>query len=241
MTEFNLATIGIAHTPFQEKFAIPRQANLLAIPAKIELLPPYNTLEAVAGLEQVSHIWLSFIFDQHLAEPDAKPRLSVRPPRLGGNKKLGVFATRSSFRPNALGQSLLRLCAIEQDQQRLFLHVEGIDVLDQTAVVDIKPYVPYADCVDAHNGIAPDPPTAILAVRWSHQALAQLQQLKGDECARIQEYITGLIALDPRPAYKQQQTTGDYAMAHFDVDVHWQMYAANHAQVTNIYDTKNKE
>ena len=240
MTDFSLSTIAIAHTPFQEKFAIPRQANLLAIPAKIEILPPYNSLEAVAGLEQVSHIWLSFIFDQHISTPQQKPRLSVRPPRLGGNKKLGVFATRSSFRPNALGQSLLRLCAIEHDQQRLFLHVEGIDVLDQTAVVDIKPYVPYADCVEARNAIAPQAPKPSLKVTWAAEAQAQLQQLKAGEWALIQDYITGLIALDPRPAYKQKQCDGDYAMAHFDVDVHWRMNAADQAEVIGVFNAKQQ-
>ena len=102
--------IAIAHTPFDEKFAIPRQSNLVPVPAQIELLKPYDRVEAVAGLEQVSHIWVSFLFDQHIDDVDTQqPRLAIRPPRLGGNKKIGVFASRSSYRPNAMGQSLVAL------------------------------------------------------------------------------------------------------------------------------------
>ena len=232
-----LQIIAVAHTPFAEKFAIPRQANLIPVPAQIELLKPFNRPEAVAGLEQVSHIWLTFIFDQHLADADKAPRLSIRPPRLGGNKKIGVFASRSSFRPNALGQSLVKLDSVQCSDKGVILHVTGIDLLDQTSIVDIKPYLPYADSVsDACNGIAPAAPEPKVDVSWQAQALEQLAVLKPADMslATVKALIVAMIALDPRPAYKQSQDSGNFAMAVFGLDVQWQMQASNIAQIHNI-------
>ena len=118
---------------------------------EIQLLPPFNDPLAFDGLEQVSHVWLIFLFHQAMAAPGSVPRMRVRPPRLGGNSKLGVFATRSSHRPNAIGQSLVKIEHIQTDT----LLVSGVDLLDQTPIIDIKPYVPYADSIDtAWNHIA---------------------------------------------------------------------------------------
>lgn len=232
LPSFTLQTIAIAHTPFTQKFAIPRQAGLVDLPSKIELLAPYNHLEAVNGLEQISHLWLSFIFHQHA---DKAAALQVRPPRLGGNKKIGVFATRSSFRPNCLGQSLVKLLSIEQSQQGLFLHVNGLDVLNGTPIVDIKPYLPYADCLpDAVNAIAPQAPTPRLMVQWQAPALAQLVSAFSDDTFLWQQRIEQLIALDPRPAYKQQQAQGNYVMRLYQWDIHWQMCSAENAEITQI-------
>ena len=219
--------VAIAHTPFNEKFAIPRQANLVAVPARIELLKPFNKPEAVAGLERVSHIWLTFVFDQHLHDQNVEtPRLSIRPPRLGGNKKLGVFASRSSFRPNALGQSVVKLERVECENGQVILHVTGIDLLDQTAIIDIKPYVPYADAIDgAVNHIADAAPKAIVKVTWQADALACIN----DELQKT--HIEQLISFDPRPAYKQQQSSGNYAMAVFNMDVHWLMTSPTAAEI----------
>lgn len=218
----SLTPVAIAHTPFRQKFAIPRQAGLLDVPAVIELLPPYNDPVAVSGLEQVSHIWLLFLFHQHLDRPAA---LQVRPPRLGGNKKLGVFASRSSFRPNHIGQSVVALERIEQQGQQLLLHVRGIDLLDGTPVLDIKPYLPYADSLpQASNGIAGTAPALdSLSVSWQTQAQRQLQQLAGDQAGRLQHWINGLIGLDPRPAYRHTEAQGDYTMQLSGLDIHWQV------------------
>ncbi len=125
----------------------------------LELLPPFDDGAAVAGLEQVSHIWLLFLFHQALED---SPRLKVRPPRLGGNRALGVFATRATHRPNGIGQSVVKLERVEAGR----LHLSGIDLLDGTPVLDIKPYVPYAHMVpEARNAIADAAPPAI-AVDW---------------------------------------------------------------------------
>lgn len=166
----SVSPIGYIRSCFMEKFAIPRQP-LLAPAARgtLELLPPFDQAEALEGLEQVSHVWLLFLFHQALED---KPRLKVRPPRLGGNRSLGVFATRATHRPNGIGQSVVRLEGFEAGR----LWLSGIDLLDGTPVLDIKPYAPYADAVaDARNGIADAPPPGI-AVEWSEQARRQAHE-----------------------------------------------------------------
>ena len=162
-----VSPIGYIRSCFKEKFAIPRQPQLApAARGVLELLPPFDGGEAVEGLEQVSHVWLLFLFHQALED---KPRLKVRPPRLGGNRSLGVFATRATHRPNGIGQSVVRLEKVEPGR----LWLSGIDLLDGSPVLDIKPYVPYADAVaDARNAIAEAPPAPI-PVQWSDTALAQ--------------------------------------------------------------------
>jgi tRNA-Thr(GGU) m(6)t(6)A37 methyltransferase TsaA len=147
--QHSVAPIGYLHSCFQEKFAIPRQPQLApAARGVLELIAPFNTGEAVAGLEQVSHVWLIFLFHQALED---KPRLKVRPPRLGGNQSMGVFATRATHRLNGIGQSVVKLDKVEAGR----LWLSGIDLLDGTPILDIKPYVPYADSVPlACNAIA---------------------------------------------------------------------------------------
>lgn len=134
--QHTVTPVGIVHSCFKEKFAIPRQPQLApAARGVLELLPPFDQGDAVEGLEQVSHVWLLFLFHQALED---KPRLKVRPPRLGGNKSMGVFATRATHRPNGIGQSVVRLEGVEPGR----LLLSGIDLLDGTPVIDIKPYVP---------------------------------------------------------------------------------------------------
>lgn len=233
-SSFNVEPLAIAHTPFQQKFAIPRQAGLLDIPAQIELLPPYNQAIAVKGLELVSHIWLTFIFHQHL---NHKPQLQVRPPRLGGNEKMGVFATRSSFRPNAIGQSVVKLEHIEQQGDKLILHVRGLDVLDGTPIIDIKPYLPYADIIaQAHNLLASEKPEKTVRVIWLDSATHQLQQLITEKAEDYKRWISDLIAYDPRPAYKNNKH-GDkesYAMCFYQLDIHWTVANPKEAHITSV-------
>lgn len=236
---FSISPVAMARTPFKQKFAIPRQAGLVDIPAVIELLPPFNQALAVEGLEDVSHIWLTFLFHRHLEQ---EANLQVRPPRLGGNQKIGVFATRSSFRPNGLGQSLVKLECIEVTQNGVFLHVTGLDLLDGTPIVDIKPYLPYADIkTDAVNGIASDKPEMRLDVQWSSQALQQLQAIKDPDPQQFKLWIDQLIAFDPRPAYKHNEAGGHYAMQLFAWDIHWQMQTAQLAIVNHIEPLGERE
>ena len=151
--QFNFNQIGVVHSCFKEKFGIPRQPGLATESrAVIEILHPYNREEAFRDIEQFSHLWICFIFHACLRD---KWKATVRPPRLGGNKRVGVFSTRSNYRPNPLGLSVVRLHAMRWERKKLLLDVHGGDFLDGTPVVDIKPYLVYADAInDAQSGFA---------------------------------------------------------------------------------------
>lgn len=211
----SVAPVGILRSCFKEKFAIPRQPQLApAARGVLELLPPFDQGDAVAGLEQVSHVWLLFLFHQALED---KPRLKVRPPRLGGNKSMGVFATRATHRPNGIGQSVVRLDKVEPG--RLFL--SGIDLLDGTPVLDIKPYVPYADSIaDAVNEMASAPPAPI-PVQWGEQALLQAREHALRLGEPMAELIEQCLAQDPRPAYQIPPVERIYGVKFWDVQVRW--------------------
>lgn len=223
-----VSPVGILRSCFKEKFAIPRQPQLApAARGVLELLPPFDGGEAVAGLEQVSHVWLLFLFHQALEDA---PRLKVRPPRLGGNQTLGVFASRATHRPNGIGQSVVKLDKVEAGR----LWLSGIDLLDGTPVLDIKPYVPYADCqLDARNGIAAAPPE-LIPVEWTPEALAQAR-LEGE---RLDEPLVALVgqclAQDPRPAYQKPQPERRYGARLWDVDVRWHYPEAGRIRVLEI-------
>lgn len=223
-----VSPVGILRSCFKEKFAIPRQPQLApAARGVLELLPPFDGGEAVAGLEQVSHVWLLFLFHQALEDT---PRLKVRPPRLGGNQTLGVFASRATHRPNGIGQSVVKLEKVEAGR----LWLSGIDLLDGTPVLDIKPYVPYADCqLDARNGIAAAPPE-LIPVEWTPEALAQAR-LEGE---RLGEPLVALVeqclAQDPRPAYQKPQPERRYGARLWDVDVRWHYPEAGRIRVLEI-------
>ncbi len=212
---YSVSPIGFVRSCFKEKFAIPRQPQLApAARGVLELVPPFDQAHALDGLEQVSHVWLLFLFHQAL---EAAPRLRVRPPRLGGNRMVGVFATRSTHRPNGIGQSVVRLERIESGR----LHLSGIDLLDGTPVLDIKPYVPYADAIeDARNGLASDAPE-LIAVRWTEASLQQAHReaLRLDE--PLQELIEQCLAQDPRPAYQTPKPERRYGTRLWDVEVRW--------------------
>ena len=211
----SVSPVGIVRSCFKEKFAIPRQPQLApAARGVLELLPPFDQGDAVAGLEQVSHVWLLFLFHQALED---KPRLKVRPPRLGGNKSMGVFATRATHRPNGIGQSVVRLEGVEPGR----LLLSGIDLLDGTPVLDIKPYVPYADSIaDASNRMASEAPEPI-GVDWSDAALPQARE----HALRLGEPLVALIeqclAQDPRPAYQVPAPERVYGVKFWDVQVRW--------------------
>jgi tRNA-Thr(GGU) m(6)t(6)A37 methyltransferase TsaA len=213
--QHTVSPVGIVRSCFKEKFAIPRQPQLApAARGVLELLPPFDQGEAVAGLEQVSHVWLLFLFHQALED---KPRLKVRPPRLGGNKSMGVFATRATHRPNGIGQSVVRLEAVEPGR----LLLSGIDLLDGTPVLDIKPYVPYADSIaGASNLMASDAPAAI-AVHWGDSALPQAREHALRLGEPLVELIEQCLAQDPRPAYQVPPPERVYGVKFWDVQVRW--------------------
>ncbi|WP_416422884.1 tRNA (N6-threonylcarbamoyladenosine(37)-N6)-methyltransferase TrmO [Pseudomonas sp. App30] len=225
---YSVSPIGFVRSCFKEKFAIPRQPQLApAARGVLELVAPFDQGEAVQGLEQVSHVWLLFLFHQALED---KPRLKVRPPRLGGNKSMGVFATRATHRPNGIGQSVVRLDKVEAGK----LWLSGIDLLDGTPVLDIKPYVPYADSLPhARNDMAGEAPAAI-AVTWADSALLQAHA----HATRLAEPLVALIeqclAQDPRPAYQVPAPEREYGVRFWDVEVRWHYPALDTIRVLEV-------
>ncbi len=225
---YTVKPIGYVRSCFKEKFAIPRQP-LLAPAAQgcIELLAPYDQADAIAGLEDISHIWVIFLFHKTL---ESTPRLKVRPPRLGGNKSIGVFASRATHRPNGIGQSAVRLDRVEPGR----LWISGIDLLDGTPVLDIKPYVPYADSLPcAHNAIADDAPE-LIAVSWQPTALQQAQQHAQRLAQPLQALIEQCLAQDPRPAYQQPTPERIYGVQFYDVQIRWHYLTLEQIEVLEV-------
>ncbi len=186
----------IAHIEscFATKFGIPRQAGIVDTPARIVFEPEYRVPEAVRGLEDFEYIWLIWQFSEAVRQGWSP---TVRPPRLGGNRRMGVFATRSPFRPNALGLSSVRLTGIEQHATLgAVLHVTGADLMDGTPIYDIKPYLPYTDShPDARSGFAPQAADSLLEVQCPQELLEVLPPA-------LRPSLTALLAHDPRPQYQ---------------------------------------
>lgn len=210
--DFTLTAVGRIVSDYPDKFGIPRQPGLVpAGRAVLHLVPPFDDPLAVRGLERVSHLWLTFVFHR---SPERWTAL-VRPPRLGGNAKLGVFATRSTHRPNRLGLSLVGLERIET-RGGVRLYLRGHDLVDGTPVLDIKPYLPWAESrPEACAGFAPEAPPRH-AVRFTAEAEATLAR-RGDGDS-LRELIEQVLAQDPRPAYRQAGERR-YGVPLRDVDV----------------------
>lgn len=193
--EFCFSPIAYVRSCFTEKFGIPRQSGLAkSATAKLEFLPPYDDAEAFVGLEGVTHIWVQFVFHQN-RRLDWKPR--VKAPRLGGNKTVGVFATRSPVRPNPIGLSVVRLEAIERVKGKAVAVISGHDLLDGTPVIDIKPYVPYADCLPLAANPFAAPLRTEMPVVFSESAQLALSNL----APQLKSLIEEILLLDPRPAF----------------------------------------
>lgn len=233
MISITMNPIGVVNSPYKEKFAIPRQPGLVnAAKGTISLLNEVNNIECIRELEQFSHIWLLFIF--HGTQAQGWKSL-VRPPRLGGNQKIGVLASRSTFRPNPIGMSVVKLDEIEINEKNVILHISGLDLLDQTPIVDIKPYVPYSDSLPyACAGFAQTQPQVNLAVTFSMQAQQKLTQIK-DEFAELTLLIQQVLAQDPRPAYKKNKVDEKlYGMSLYHFNIQWKMVGFDHIEVTQI-------
>jgi tRNA-Thr(GGU) m(6)t(6)A37 methyltransferase TsaA len=227
---YTLKPIGVVHSCFKEKFAIPRQPSLApAARGEIELFAPYDDPLAIEGLESISHLWLSFIFHQAMPKED-DVRLRVRPPRLGGNKKIGVFATRATHRPNPLGLSVVKLDGIKNGR----LQISGIDLLDGTPIVDIKPYVPYADALhNAVNSIASESPE-LSQVEFNPDALTAAQEHAARLDQPVRELIEQMLAQDPKPAYQKPDPERSYGVKIWDLEVKWRYLKAGHLTITSI-------
>lgn len=219
---FCFEPVGIVHSCFKDKFGVPRQPGLVpAARGSIELLPAYARAEALRGLEGFSHLWLTFVFHQVKREA-WKP--TVRPPRLGGNTRLGVFASRSPERPNPLGLSVVKLDAVVTDAQGIRLHISNLDMIDGTPVLDIKPYVSYADCIEqARCGYAPTAPEPALTVEFTDATQQRLLQL-AEQYPDFTDLITQVLQQDPRPAYRADaESQRVFGIRLYEFDVKWQV------------------
>ena len=287
--------IGYHRAPLSQKFGAPRQPNLVVMTSVIEMLAPYDTPAAFIGLEDFSHIWISWQFhhnyldkdkldkdkldkdkldkdkldkDKHSLnnkqqdKNDSSFRPQVRPPRLGGNQKTGVFASRSMYRPSALGLSVVKLKRIEIVEGRVLLIISGADMIDGTPIIDIKPYVAYSDALpDAQSGFAPSAPH-LLDVTITESAYEQFGQIIAiqrfangveknakDEKLTVKaviyntqkqllmsdlDTIKALIAQDPRPAYRRTETESSFVMRYKSVDVSFKLLETGELQIMNI-------
>ena len=205
-----LKIIARISTDFKEKFGIPRQSGIAKTVGKIVFEPEYRVREALRGIDGYSHLWLLWEFSE--ARRDGWSP-TVRPPRLGGNKRMGVFATRSPYRPNSIGLSSVRLLSVEESaDEGLVLIVEGADLLDGTPIYDVKPYLPFTDShPDAIGGFADEVREYSLKVNFSLQLLDKIPENK-------REALTTILENDPRPSYKDD---GDheYGMVYSDLDI----------------------
>ncbi len=216
--------IATLYTCFKEKFGIPRQMNLVpSAKGRLVFDPAFANVDAVRELEKFSHIWLIFLFHQTL---DKAWSTLVRPPRLGGNKKAGVFATRSPFRPNPIGISAVKLEGVENSCDGPVLHLSGVDIVNETPVLDIKPYIPWADAiVRADGGFADNRPASRLQVIFSSEAQTQCRKMT-KQIPDLASLIIQILENDPRPGYRAEPTATDkkiYGIRLYDLDVKWQV------------------
>ena len=231
--ELTLTPIGKISTPYQEKFAIPRQPGLVSSALGcITLTSTENHQEMVRGLSEFSHLWLLFIFHAN-KQQGWKPL--VKPPRLGGNKKVGVLATRSTFRPNPLGMSVVKLERIEIINNTVKIFVSGVDLLNQTPIVDIKPYIPYSDSVpNASASFAQTEPEQQLIITYSHRAEQQVIEYQKD-FPELLTLINQVLAQDPRPAYKKKvKDNTDYGMALYTLNIRWRLVSTDTVEVFEL-------
>lgn len=208
--ERTISPIAYIRTDFAEKFGVPRQSGRIdSLVGEVVFLPEYSVVEAFRGIEEFSHLWL--IFDFSLAHREGFSP-TVRPPRLGGNTRVGVFASRSPFRPNSLGLSSVRLVGVEKRDGRIVLRVSGADLVDNTPIYDVKPYIPYSDShSDALGSYSDAHASYSLRVVFSEQLLDKLPENK-------RQALIDTLADDPRPSY---QNDGEriYTMSFAGFDV----------------------
>lgn len=205
--------IAYFHSPFTSKFGIPRQSGLVEqLTGEIVFEPKYRNADAVRGLEDFSHLWIIWEFSANKTLGD---NLTVRPPRLGGNKRLGVFATRSPFRPNPIGLSCVYINKVEIDDKRgPVITVSGADLMDGTPILDIKPYIKYCDSKpDARSGF-------VEQTEWKKLRVELSEQLQAELAAEQQQALIGVLELDPRPRV-QDNPEKVYGMPVFGRDIHF--------------------
>src|SRR5690554_6226440 len=217
---YNMKAIGIIESPYREKFAIPRQPGLVkSAHGTIVMAEEFSSPDFFRGLDSFSHLWLQFVFHETINQ-GWKPL--VRPPRLGGNAKKGVFATRSTFRPNALGLSVVELVEVQLSPKPKLI-VRGLDLLDGTPIIDIKPYLPYADAIpNARGGFADDRPSTGVVIEFSEAAEAGLRRAHAHP--HLRQLISEVLGQDPRPGYQREQNwQKEYGMHLYHYNIKWRV------------------
>ncbi|SFR51627.1 tRNA-Thr(GGU) m(6)t(6)A37 methyltransferase TsaA [Marinobacter daqiaonensis] len=218
-----LTPIAITRSCFRDKFGVPRQPGLTRNAwADLLIQPPFNREDAFRGLETCTHLWLTFQFHEAVR---AEWRPVVRPPRLGGNRKVGVFASRSPFRPNSLGLSVVRNEGLAYRDEQLVLRIRDHDLIDGTPILDIKPYLPFADAIaDARVGWAGDEAPERLPVRFSEEAETQVAALPAADYPDLRGLIEDIASYDPRPSFRRGRADEDrvYGAHLYDLNVRFQ-------------------
>ena len=219
--------VAYIKSDFTSKFGIPRQSGLADLEAEIHFYPEYQNPEAVRGLEEYSHLWLIWEFSQAVRK-EWSP--TVRPPRLGGNVRMGVFATRSPFRPNPIGLSSVRLESVEfSEKYGPVLHVSGADLMDGTPIYDIKPYLAYVDShPEAAGGFTDQIQDHKLKVEFPEKLLKKIPEEK-------REALLAVLANDPRPGY-QKDPERKYGMSFGSWDIHFKV-DGEQLQVLEVFNT----
>lgn len=225
----NIEPIGTIKTDFDEKFGIPRQSGRIeGLSGLIEFFEPFCSDEYFKGIEQFSHIWVIWGFSENVQK---KKHATVRPPRLGGNKRIGVFASRSPFRPNNLALSCVALKEVRRDKGVCALIIDGADMLDGSPVYDIKPYVPYSDCIpQAAGGFADGSKDYSLEVSCDPKLLEKLPESK-------RAVLIKVLADDPRPAYQEDESR-IYGLSYAGFEIKFRVDGKKLA-VTNIFEKTN--
>ena len=204
MNTFSITPIAYIRGCFPDKFGIPRQPSLAPhSTADIVFTEDYQDIDYIRGIEHASHLWLIFGFHHHLQSQHSPPSPLVRPQRLGGNSKMGVFATRSTYRPNGLGLSAVKLERVESNP--LILKISAHDLCDHTPIFDIKPYIPFSDVRDAYSNFANEVPH-LAQVEFSDQARLKLKTIY-NQYPHLSQLIIEVISQDPRPPYHTRQST----------------------------------
>ena len=230
--KFEFEPIGVLHSCFKQRFGIPSQARL-ATTARgwIEFYPPYDREEAFAGLEGFSHVWLMFQFHQSL---NNELNFTVQPPQKNG-ARFGLWATRAPNRPNQIGQSLVELERIEKNKGKVKLHLKGIDLVEATPIIDIKPYLPYVDAIpDARGGFAHQAPQPRLQVCFSVNAEQQLSEIE-DAYPDLRQLIIEVLQYDPRPIYYRKNSDKKiFSMQLYDLTLRFEVQDEKNVSVLKL-------
>lgn len=227
MEEVNINAIARLYGAFPQKFGIPRQSNIVEnIVSKIVFEPEYRNADALRGIEDFDYVWLIWRFSENEREGWSP---TVRPPRLGGNRRMGVFATRSSFRPNGLALSSVRLVKVEwQSAEGPVLYVAGADLMDGTPIYDIKPYLPYTDAhPDARSGFAPSAAEQLLEVRCAPELLDKIKE-------ELRDPLFDILAHDPRPSYHHSEER-EYGMNFFGYNVRFKVLEDSIVEIIKFF------